>query len=70
MVLVKTLEDPLDSRKIKPVNVKEINPEYSLEGLMLKLKFQCFGHLMRRVNSLEKTLTLRLRAGGEEGNRG
>ena len=58
MVLVKTLEDPLDSRKIKPVNVKEINPEYSLEGLMLKLKFQCFGHLMRRVNSLEKTLML------------
>ena len=39
-------------------NLKEINPEYSLEGLMLKLKFQYFGHLMRRANSLEKTLTL------------
>ena len=38
--------------------LKEINPEYSLEGLMLKLKFQCFGHLMRRVNSLEQTLML------------
>ena len=36
--------------------LKEINPEYSLEGLMLKLKLQCFGHLMRRANSLEKTL--------------
>ena len=58
MVLVKTLEDPLDSRKIKPVNVKEINPEYSLEGLMLKLKFQCFGHLMQRANSWEEILML------------
>ena len=38
--------------------LKEINPEYSLEGLMLKLKFQYFGHLMQRANSLEKTLTL------------
>ena len=50
--------------------LKEINPEYSLEGLMLKLKLQYFGHLMRRANSLEKTLILkRLRAGGEEGDR-
>ena len=51
----KTLESPLDC-KIKPVNSKEINPEYSLEGLMLK--FQYFGHLMKRANSLEKTLIL------------
>ena len=46
--------------------LKEINPEYSLEGLMLKLKLQYFGHLMRRADSLEKTLMLkRLKAGGE-----
>ena len=47
--------------------LKEINPEYSLEGLMLKLKFQSFGHLMRRADSLEKTLML---GGGEEDDRG
>ena len=46
MVLEKTLESPLDSKEIKLVNPKEINPEYSLEGLMLKLKLQYFGHLM------------------------
>ena len=57
MVLEKTLKSPLDSKEIKPV-LKEINPEYSLEGLMLKLKLQYFGHLMQRVNSLEKTLML------------
>ena len=57
MVLEKTLESPLDC-KIKPVNPQEISPEYSLEGLMLKLKLQYFGHLMRRVDSLEKTLML------------
>ena len=57
MVLEKTLESPLDS-KIKPVNPKEINPEYSLEGLLVKLKLQYFGHLMQRADSLEKTLTL------------
>ena len=44
----------MDSKEIKPVNPKG-NPEYSLEGLMLKLKFQYLGHLMRRANSLEKT---------------
>ena len=49
-MLEKTLESPLDS--------KEINPELSLEGLMLKLKLQYFGHLMQRVDSLEKTLVL------------
>ena len=55
-MLEKTLESPLDSKKIK---LKEINPGYSLEGLMLKLKLQSFGHLMWRANSLEKTLMLR-----------
>ena len=58
MVLEKTLESPLDCKEIKLVNLKEINPEYSLEGLMLKLKLQYFGHLMRRADSLEKTLML------------
>ena len=57
MVLEKTLENPLDCKEIKPV-LKEINPEYSLEGLMLKLKLQYFGHLMRRADSLENTLML------------
>ena len=56
MVLEKTLESPLDCKEIKPV--QEISPEYSLEGLMLKLKFQSFGHLMRRTDSLEKSLML------------
>ena len=58
MVLEKTLESPLDSKEIKPVNLKEINLEYSLEGLMLKLKLQCSGHLMGSGNLLEKTLML------------
>ena len=50
---------------------KEISPEYSLEGLMLKLKLQYFGHLMQRTDSLEKILILeRLKAGGEGDNRG
>ena len=57
VVLEKTLESPLDCKEIKPI-LKEINPEYSLEGLMLKLELQCFGHLMQRANSLEKTLIL------------
>ena len=56
MVLEKTLESPLDSKEIQPVNLKEINSEYSLEGLMPTL--QSFGHLMRRTDSLEKTLML------------
>ena len=46
MVLGKTLQSPLDSKEIKPVILKEVNPEYSLEGLKLKLKLQYFGHLM------------------------
>ena len=58
VVLEKTLKSPLDCREIKPVNPKEINPEYSLEGLMWKLKLQYFGHLTWRVDSLEKTLIL------------
>ena len=57
-VLKKTLESPLESKEIKPVNPKEISSEYSLEGLMLKLKLQSFSHLMQRTNSLEKTLML------------
>ena len=56
MALEKTLESPLDCKEIKPVNPKRINPEYSLEGLLLKLQY--FGHLMQRANSLEKTLML------------
>ena len=56
MVLEKTLEVLLDSMEIKPLSPEEINSEYSLEGLMLKLKPQYFGHLMQRDDSLEKTL--------------
>ena len=59
MVLEKTLESPLDYREIKPVNPKEINQEYSLEGLMLKLRFQYFSHLVQRADSLKKTLKLK-----------
>ena len=53
-----TLESPLDCKEIQPVLPKGTQPEYSLEGLMLKLKLQYFGHLMQRVDSLEKTLVL------------
>ena len=63
MVLEKTLESPLDSKDIKPVNTKGINSEYPLEGLILKLKLQYVGHQMQRVNSLEKTLMLRKNEG-------
>ena len=55
MVLEKTHESPLDCREIKPGNPKGNQREYSLEGLMLKLKFQYFDHLMQRTDSLEKT---------------
>ena len=58
MVLEKTLESPLDCKEMKPSILKEINPEYSLERLMLKLKLQYFGHLMQRADSLVKTLML------------
>ena len=49
MVLEKTLKSPLDCKEIQPVLLKEISPGISLEGMMLKLKLQYFGHLMRRV---------------------
>ena len=58
MVFEKTLESPLDCKEINQSILKEISPEYSLEGLMLRLKPQYFGHLMQRANSLEKTLIL------------
>ena len=58
MVLEKTLESPLDCKEIQPIHPKEISSECSLEGLMLKLKLQYFGHLMRRADSFEKTLML------------
>ena len=62
MVLEKTLESSLDSKEIKPVN-----PEYSLEGLMLKLKLQYFGHLTQTPDSLEKTLMLEKTEGRRQG---
>ena len=58
MALEKTLESLLDCKEIQQPILKEITPEYSLEGLMLKLKLQYFGHLMQRTDSLEKTLML------------
>ena len=58
MVLEKTLESPLDSKEVQPVHSEGDQPGCSLEGLMLTLKLQYFGHLMRRVDSLEKTLML------------
>ena len=64
MVLEKTLESPLDCKEIQPVHPKVNQSEYSLEGLMLKLKLQFFGHLMQRTNSLEKTLLLGKIEGG------
>jgi len=54
----------LGCKEIQPVNLKEISPEYSLEELMLKLKLQYFGHLMRRTESLEKSLMLGETEGG------
>ena len=64
MVLERTLESPLDSKEIQLVYPKGNHPEYSLEGLMLKLKFHYFGHLMRRTDSFEKTLMLGKIEGG------
>ena len=58
MVLERTLESPLDCKEIQPAHPKELSPECSLEGLMLKLKLQSFGHLMQRTDSLQKTLIL------------
>ena len=65
MVLEKTLESPLDCKEIKPVHHKGNPSEYSLEGLMMKLKLQLFAHLMGKTDSLEKTLIL----GKTEGRR-
>ena len=71
MVLEKTLESPLNNNEIKQSILKEINPEYSLEGLMLKLKRQYFGHLKRRADSLEKTLMLgKIEGRRRKGHRG
>ena len=65
------LRIPWTSRRSNQSILKEINPEYSLEGLMLKLKLQCFGHLMQRANSLEKTLMLgKIEGQGEGDGRG
>ena len=64
-MLEKTLESLLDCKEINQSILKEISPEYSLEGLMLKLKLQYFDHLMQRANALEKTLIL----GKAEGRR-
>ena len=68
MALEKTLESPLNCKEIQPVHPKEISPGCSLEGLTLKLKLQYFGHLMQRVDSLEKTLILGGSGGGGEGD--
>ena len=65
MVPKKTLESPLDCKESNQSILKEINPEYSLEGLILKLKLQYFGHLIQTADSLEKTLML----GKTEGRR-
>ena len=65
MVLEKSLESPLDCKRSTQSILKEISAEYSLEGLMLKLKLQYFGHLIRRTDSLEKTLMLAKIEGGK-----
>ena len=68
MVLEKTFESLLDSKELKLVNPKGNQPEYSLEGLMLKLKLQYFGLLMQRTDSLEKTLMFgKIEGGGIRG---
>ena len=69
MALEKSLESPLDSKEIQPSILKEISLECSLEGLMLKLKLQYFGHLIRRADSLEKILMLGKIEGGRRRGR-
>ena len=70
-LVLKILKVPWTARRSNQSILKEISPGCSLEGLMLKLKLQYFGHLMRRVDSLEKTLMLgKIKGGGERGNRG
>ena len=66
-MLEKTLESPLAARRSNQSILKEMSPEYSLEGLMLKLKLQYFGHLMGRADSFEKTLMLRKTEGRKSG---
>ena len=68
-MLEKTLESPWTARRFNQSILKEISPECSLEGLMLKLKFQYFGHLMGRTDSLEKTLLLGKIEGGRKRGR-
>ena len=70
MVLEKTLESPLHCKEIQPVHSKEISSGIALEGMMLKLKLQYFGHLMRRVDSLEKILMWEGLGAGEGDDRG
>ena len=71
MVLEKTVRVPWTARRSNQSILKEISPKYSLEGLMLKLKLQYFGHLIQRTDSLEKTLMLgKTEAGGEGDDRG
>ena len=69
LVLGKTLESSLDCKEIQPVHLKETSPGCSLEGLMLKLNFQYFGHLMWRADSFEKTLILGKIEGGRRRGR-
>ena len=70
VVLQKTLESPLDCKEIQPVHSEGDQPWISLEGMMLQLKLQYFGHFMRRVGSLEKTLMLGgMGVGGEKDDR-
>ena len=69
MVLEETFESPLDCKEIQPVHPKEISPECSLEGLMLKLKLQYFGYVMRRADSLEKSVMLGKTEGGRRRGR-
>ena len=65
------MREPSTARRSNQSILKEIGPEYSLEGLMLKLELQYFGHLMRRTDSFEKTLMLgKIEAGGEGDDRG
>ena len=69
-MLEKTLESPLNCKENQPVQIlREISPEYSLEGLILMLKLQYFGHLMRRADSFEKTLMLGKIEGGRRRGR-
>ena len=69
MVLEKTLESPLDCKKVHHSILEEISPECSLEGLMLKLKLQYFGHMMQRADSFEKTVMLGKIEGGKRRGR-